>query len=77
MSGVWAKFVNGWRYPSVNIGRFGDEFLLRAADQSRSELLPTTLLEAVYLVNLTDSSGEPLTGVHKYEVTFPKGYEHL
>ncbi|MDW5553804.1 DUF1214 domain-containing protein, partial [Methanosarcina sp.] len=32
-------------------------------------------VEAVYLVNLTDNSGEPLTGVHKYEVTFPKGYE--
>jgi hypothetical protein len=75
MSGVWAKFVNGWRYPPVNIGRFGDEFLLRAADQSLVGITANDPVEAVYLVNLTDSSGEPLTGVHKYEVTFPKGYE--
>ncbi|WP_141241807.1 DUF1254 domain-containing protein [Methanosarcina spelaei] len=75
MSGVWAKFVNGWRYPPINIGRFGDEFLLRAADQSLVGITANDPVEAVYLVNLTDNSGEPLTGIHKYEVTFPKGYE--
>ncbi len=77
MSVFWAKFVNGWRYPPINIGRFGDEFLLRAADQSLVGITANDPVEAVYLVNLTDNSGEPLTGIHKYEVTFPKGYEPL
>jgi hypothetical protein len=75
MSGVWAKVVNGWRYPPSNIGRFGDEFLKRAADQSLVGITANDPVEAVYLVNLTDNVGEPLNGAHKYEVTFPKGYE--
>ncbi|AKB28998.1 hypothetical protein MSSIT_2279 [Methanosarcina siciliae T4/M] len=75
MSGVWAKFVNGWRYPPSNMGRFGDEFLLRAADQSLAGIVANDPVEAVYLVNLTDNSGEPLTSAHRYEVTFPKGHE--
>jgi hypothetical protein len=75
MSGVWAKFVNGWRYPPANMGRFGDEFLLRAADQSLVGITANDPEEAVYLVNLTDDSGEPLTCAHKYEMTFPRGSE--
>lgn len=75
MSGLWAKFVNGWRYPPSTIGRFGDEFLKRAADQSLVGITANDPEEAVYLVNLTDDSGEPLTGAHAYEVTFNKGSE--
>jgi hypothetical protein len=75
MSGVWAKVVNGWRYPPSNEGRFGDEFLLRAADQSLAGIVANDPVEAVYLINTTDSSGELLTGANRYEVTFPKGYE--
>jgi hypothetical protein len=75
MSGVWAKVVNGWRYPPSNEGRFGDEFLLRAADQSLAGIVANDPVEAVYLVNATDSSGELLTGANRYEITFLKGYE--
>lgn len=75
MSGVWAKVVNGWRYPPSNIGRFGDEFLKRAADQSLVGVTANDPVEAVYLVNLTDNFGEPLVGTHRYEITFPKGFE--
>ncbi len=75
MSGVWAKFVNGWRYPPSNMGRFGDEFLMRAADQSLVGITANDPVEAVYLVNLTDNFGEPLTSAHRYELTFPRGFE--
>lgn len=75
MSGVWAKVVNGWRYPPSNMGRFGDEFLLRAADQSLAGIVANDPVEAVYLINATDSSGELLTGANRYEITFLKGYE--
>ena len=34
LSGEWATLVNGWRYPPAEEGRFGDDFLQRAADQS-------------------------------------------
>ncbi|NBM19201.1 DUF1254 domain-containing protein [Streptomyces sp. GC420] len=34
VSGDWARVVNGWQYPPPQIGRFGDDFLKRAADQS-------------------------------------------
>lgn len=33
VSGDWAEQVNGWRYPPPEEGRFGDDFLRRAADQ--------------------------------------------
>jgi hypothetical protein len=75
MSGVWAEFVNGWRYPPSNEGRFGDEFLKRAADQSLAGIAANDPVEAVYLVNLTDNSDEPLTSAHRYELTFPGGFE--
>ncbi len=73
MSGVWATIVNGWRYPPPDEGRFGDKFLMRAADQSLVGVTANDPEEAVYLVNLTDDHGEPLTGAHKYELTFPAG----
>ena len=72
-SGVWATVVNGWRYPPANEGRFGDEFLKRAADQSLVGITANDPEEAVYLITFTDDQGEPLTGARKYELTFPKG----
>lgn len=75
MSGEWAKFVNGWRYPPSNMGRFRDEFLKRAADQSLVGVVANDPVEAVYICSLTDNYGEPLTGAHRYEITFSKGQE--
>jgi hypothetical protein len=34
LSGDWATVVLGWRYPSAQVGRFGNDFLPRAAGQS-------------------------------------------
>ena len=72
-SGVWATHVNGWRYPPPNEGRLGDDFLKRAADQSLAGIFANDPEEAVYLVNQVDDRGEPLTGTHKYQITFPAG----
>jgi uncharacterized membrane protein len=74
MSGVWVqRLVNGWRYPPVDEGRLGDKFLMRSADQSLVGICANDPVEAVYLVNLTDHEGAPLSGARKYEFTFPKG----
>ena len=73
MSGGWATIVNGWRYPPPSMGRFGDQFLKRAADQSLAGVCANDPEEAVYLINQTDDHHEPLTGAHKYELTFPAG----
>ncbi len=39
LSGDWAHIVHGWRYPPPEIGRYGDDFLLRAADQSMAGIM--------------------------------------
>jgi hypothetical protein len=57
LSGSWATVVNGWRYPPPNEGRFGDELLNRAADQSLAGIVANDPAEAVYLVNFTDDGG--------------------
>jgi hypothetical protein len=73
--GTWATVVNGWRYPPPAEGRFGDAFLLRSACQALAGIAANDPAEAVYLINGTDDRGEPLTGAHRYEMTFPRGME--
>ncbi|MFN8483401.1 MAG: DUF1254 domain-containing protein [Anaerolineae bacterium] len=75
MSGEWAIVCNGWRYPGPKMGRFGDDFLKRAADQSLVGVTANDPQEAVYLFTTVDDHGEPLTGTHKYELIFPAGME--
>ena len=58
LSGSWATVVNGWRYPPPNEGRFGDELLYRAADQSLAGIVANDPAEAVSLVNFRDDTGE-------------------
>jgi hypothetical protein len=70
LSGAWATVVNGWRYPPRNEGRFGDELLLRAADQSLAGIVANDPEEAVYLVNFTDDSGAKFSGDSRYELQF-------
>ena len=62
MSGSWATVVNGWRYPPPNEGRFGDELLYRAADQSLAGIVANDPAEAVYLVNFSDDSDAKFSG---------------
>ena len=70
LSGDWANIVNGWRYPPPETGRYGDDFLLRAADQSLAGITTNDPAEAVYLVNFTDSEGRKLNGDGRYELRF-------
>jgi len=70
MSGDWATIVNGWRYPPPETGRYGADFLLRAADQSLAGITTNDPAEAVYLLNFTDSDGRKLSGDSRYKLRF-------
>jgi hypothetical protein len=71
-SGHWAHFVNGWRYPPPQMGRFGDDFLKRAADQSMIGIAANDPAEAVYLTTFNDADGNELIGDGRYELRLPK-----
>ncbi len=73
LSGSWATVVNGWRYPPPEEGRFGDDFLLRAADQSLAGITANDPSEAVYLVNFEDSDGAVLSPQGRYKLRFGAG----
>lgn len=69
-SGDWATEANGWRYPPPEIGRFGDDFLRRAADQCLAGIAANDPAEAVYLLNFQDAAGAPFAPHGKYELHF-------
>ncbi len=69
-SGDWATLVNGWRYPPPQEGRFGDDFLRRAADQSLAGITANDPAEAVYLVNFDDADGNKLSPRGRYRLRF-------
>ncbi len=68
LSGDWATVINGWRYPPAEEGRFGDDFLRRAADQSLAGISANDPAEAVYLVNFDDASGRKLAPKSRYRL---------
>ncbi len=68
LSGDWATVINGWRYPPAEEGRFGDDFLRRAADQSLAGISANDPDEAVYLVNFDDASGRKLDPKSRYRL---------
>jgi hypothetical protein len=70
LSGDWARLVNGWRYPPRTMGRFGDDFLKRAADQALIGIAANDPAEAVYLLNFEDANGDKLSGDGRYELHF-------
>jgi len=69
-SGDWATLVNGWRYPPAEEGRFNDDFLRRAADQSLAGIAANDPAEAVYLVTFDDADGATLVAGARYELHF-------
>jgi hypothetical protein len=73
LSGSWATLVNGWRYPPPEEGRFGDDFLRRAADQSLAGIAANDPAEAVYLVNFDDADGTKLSPEGHYQLRFGPG----
>jgi hypothetical protein len=58
-----------WRWPAGE-GRFGDDFLRRAADQSLAGITANDPAEAVYLVNFEDADGAMLSPDARYEQHF-------
>jgi hypothetical protein len=66
----WATKVNGWRYPPPEEGRFGDNFLGRAADQSLAGIGANDPAEAVYLLNFEDADGAALAPHGRYRLRF-------
>jgi hypothetical protein len=70
LSGDWAHLVHGWRYPPPQMGRFGDDFLKRAADQSLIGVAANDPAEAVYLLNFDDADGNKLASEGRYELHF-------
>jgi hypothetical protein len=65
-----ATIVNGWRYPPPQIGRYGDDFLLRAADQSLAGITCNDHAEGVYLMTFTDAEDRKFEGGSRYELHF-------
>ncbi|MFI1166761.1 DUF1254 domain-containing protein [Streptomyces sp. NPDC020801] len=72
LSGDWAHVINGWRYPPPQMGRFGDDFLRRAAEQSLVGVAANDPAEAVYLVAFHDAGGAKLSP-GRYELRFERG----
>lgn len=70
VSGDWAESVNGWRYPPPEEGRFGDDFLRRAADQCLAGIAANDPAESVYLLNFQDADGAPFAPAGRYELHF-------
>jgi hypothetical protein len=70
LSGDWATIVNGWRYPPPEIGRYGDDFLLRAADQSLAGIACNDPAEGVYLVAFTDANENTFEADGRYTLHF-------
>lgn len=72
-SGDWATIVNGRRYPPPAEGRFGNDFLRRAADQSLAGIAANDSAESVYLLNFQDADGATLDPKCRYTLRFPPG----
>lgn len=70
LSGDWATIINGWRYPPPEIGRYGDNFLLRAADQSLAGIACNDPAEGVYLVAFSDAEGHTFEADGRYQLHF-------
>lgn len=70
-SGDWATIVNGWRYPPPEEGRFGNDFLRRAADQSLAGIAANDPGESMYLMNFQDVTGARLDPKGRYALRFP------
>lgn len=66
-----ASVVNGWSMNLDTMGVYGNYYLKRAiiAQVGLGANLPE---DAIYPLNLADSSGQPLDGAHRYRLHFPK-----
>lgn len=70
VSGDWAELVNGWRYPPPEEGRFGDDFLRRAADQCLAGIAAHDPAESISLLNFQDADGATFAPEGRYRLHF-------
>lgn len=63
------RLRNGWIWPAPTIGNFGTDYLTRATT-TRNGLTANTPREAIYIGGIAGSDGKPLSGAHRYAVTF-------
>jgi len=64
--------VNGWEFTPRDVGRYGTNYLLRAAIAMIG--LGANLREdAIYSRAILDEGGQVLTGARRYTITFPYG----
>lgn len=63
------RTVDGWTYGERHLGNFGDDYLYRAATAltALGALMPG---EAVYVTCAVDAERRPLSGSHRYTLTF-------
>lgn len=68
------RTIDGWTYGERHLGNFGDDYLYRAATAltALGALMPG---EAVYVSCAVDAEQWPLSGAHRYTLTFPA--DHL
>ncbi len=66
-----ARVANGWSMNTDTMGVYGNYYLKRAivAQQGLGANLPE---DAIYPLNLADSTGQPLDGTHDYAIHFEK-----
>ena len=67
-----ATVVNGWSMNTDTMGVYGDYYLKRAI-VSQLGLGANQPEDAIYPLNLADSTGQPLDGVNSYTIHFDKG----
>ena len=63
------RLRHGWVWPPPTIGNFGTDYLTRATT-TRNGLTANTPREAIYIGGIAGSDGKPLSGAHRYAVTF-------
>lgn len=68
---IVGKEVNTWHYSPVNSGKWGTDYMTRAA-AAWKYIYVNTPEEAVYLTVDTDSQGTFLSGANNYTITFAK-----
>jgi hypothetical protein len=66
-----ARVVNGWSMNTDTMGVYGNYYLKRAivTQQGLGANVPE---DAIYPLNLVDSTGQPLDGTHDYTIHFEK-----
>jgi hypothetical protein len=68
--GRYGRTIDGWTYGEHHLGDFGNDYLYRALT-ALTGLGALPAAEAVYVTCNVDAERRPLTGAHRYELTFP------